>query len=95
MNKTYLLALAAVFISSGAVASAAAAPMKRLQPAPATSSEKMAPVTDSDEAAPLTSSECRELGGRVGEIPFCKSGNACLTRDQNGDRHAVCLEAKK
>lgn len=44
-------------------------------------------------AVPLTAAECKKLGGRVAPVSLCKTfGNAaCITTDQSGAAHAVCI----
>lgn len=45
-------------------------------------------------AVPLTSAECKKLGGEVAIVSVCKGflASACVTTDQSGNTHAVCLE---
>lgn len=53
------------------------------------------PITP--DSKPLTSGECTELGGVVKTLSLCKNnalgwpGSACITTDQHGSNHAVCL----
>ena len=44
----------------------------------------------------LTEGECTQLGGQVQATAegVCNSGQACLTVDENKNRHAVCISKK-
>ena len=43
----------------------------------------------------LTSGECTGLGGKVATSNLCNGGTSCVTVDQNGVVHEVCISAKK
>ena len=44
-------------------------------------------------AIPLTANECTQLGGGIYSDPagLCKSSTLCLTHDQAGHTHRVCI----
>ncbi len=41
--------------------------------------------------APLTQGECTKLGGEVHSSATCKSSQMCVTHDENGNGHGVCI----
>lgn len=48
--------------------------------------------------APLTENECTNLGGRVETVAaaICiGTGKACITKDQKGTTHGVCISGAK
>jgi hypothetical protein len=45
----------------------------------------------SSQMAPLTASECKRLGGRVGNEPKCGKGKDCTTQTQDGVWHTACI----
>jgi len=44
----------------------------------------------------LSEGECTQLGGSVGDIGYgiCNSGRACVTLDENKNRHVVCISKR-
>ncbi len=43
------------------------------------------------QMAPLTASECKRLGGRVGNEPKCGKGKDCTTQTLDGVWHTACI----
>lgn len=43
----------------------------------------------------LTKSECTKFGGTLSANTTCKSKSMCVTTDEQGEKHRVCISAKK
>ncbi|MCI5078180.1 hypothetical protein [Oricola sp.] len=78
----------AVILLGTAIVPSNAASVIRDHRTPANNTGPMSPIVG---VAELSSAECRKLGGGVHKFDVCNSRRACVTRDQNGKYHAVCI----
>jgi hypothetical protein len=83
--RTLLVSVTVLIVGLGSTALAA----ERVRPPGAA-----APSRTAHGPVALTESECKTLGGEVQGEPACAGGKRCITVDQYGVSHKVCINEK-
>ena len=100
-----LASLALIAIGISVPLASAQSPVPTAKPSasgtPASSAKKLKSSVDKSHAlatdaivanaTALTRAECKNLGGQISYTGFCKSGEACSTKDAAGKAHNVCV----